>query len=487
MISTSSSGFVTRGGMGDAEHSDRGRESGGGGSRRHNTFEERKEAGQLPPDLDASSTTRTIHLQFIPTDMTEGQLARLLEEVNGCDGVNVQAVSEGGPRLFTRVRICGNQRREHAWTYGFVEFVDVATARAAQKKWDGYKITDDARFKVNMAKSPIVDRLQSDAVAEHVARDSYTMRDYRVPPRDCSFGSGPVANRTIRDHITQTCRDDSVGIFNKEEPGGDLSRRERMRQRAAEGPSSGGAHSANATGPAVQRAVPGTVPSNDRLATTLAAAVGEGNQFVITRTMSHFFTAIRQAEEALVIAKSMTTTVASILAGNDATFATRLLLTALYAQHGSLKEALEHACDALRLLPMPTAVAQHKEATGTGHSLALLNHLVAFGLLLEPIHSIAARAFYAAAQHRAAQDKVPQSPSSATLDAALEHPVHVWTASAGNKSASFLRATFPLLLTEGSFGGYFFTHYARAPTFADACVSVYAKQTAVGPMEGSPR
>lgn len=377
-----------------------------------NSFEERTALGNLPSDI--GNVEHTVHVMYLPVTMTETEFKDMISPFG----------------VYKRVRICGNPKKEQNWTYGFVEYETRAEAQKMIASRDGVRVSG-YRLRCSIAKAPIVDRLSIDA----------------TPTMPCTFAER-YPRRSLRDLIKASIQTDEGSGPEKVSAAG------RNRTAAA-------AHEPlNPTGMIPTMRLP---PGYQQRA---LAAVGDAVRFMYEDVQSYFF----NAKQHLMAAVAMGTAhnescdpsfvIASFLAGADPALSARLLLTQLCLVHGSIRDALQYATDALQSVPSLVTVTNYKlgldndptsekAAWPTGWSAQLLNTILVFGMLLEPVSAVAARAFYVLAHRRAALEKYP---NVVALDDVVQSPLCTFAESIGMvappaKATSLVKSFFPALHT----------------------------------------
>jgi hypothetical protein len=428
--------------------------------------------GSLPPDI--GSLDCTVYVQYLPVTMREIEFMNLI-------------IEHGDPR---RVRICGNPKKEHNWTYGFVEYGSPEEAGRFIANCDGIR-AGPFRMRCNIAKTPIVDRLAIDA----------------PPDGKCTFAQ-KFPNRTLRELILA-----SIAVT-EEQQVSHLTQGPSVEQRVAvatANPHAGiPAGAATVAGPhtgdpIAPRAVAGhgaasavsivqsplSIPTD--FVIPIIAAVKDAVNFFTDHNQSSFYSAKGAIAVVMEHAKRRNETIsparciATLLNGTDVVFLCRMLLTVLHVVHGSYEDALTYGLAALQSLPSSIDIVSYLnkldpelEAFNAprGFTPLVLNHLCCFGLALESVSALAARSFYQVAHHRAAMHGVSVSKTIETVLASdlvpLAYPV------SDPAQHSLLVALFPMFAVDGSFPGYVLDHVAKSASLATSCVSLFAYNTAIG-------
>lgn len=384
------------------------------------------------PESEADVLSRTVHVQYLPVTMTEGELSKL---INSC----------GQPR---RVRICGNPMKDHNWIFGFVEYETPDGAAALMVK-NGMRM-GTYKLRCTMAKTQVGDKLPSDATKklpcsfgkhhpDRTLRDallSYT--GYLAAVTRRSEGRGPVMmtgkvqtspNALQQQASGDIAREDSIGSA---QPSGSSFV-------VSQGPVAAPLSSPNSTALTL-------LPLPRDLSDALHAAMRCGAKYCkdsnpadYSETQGHL--------NAAYLYMNAHKDIAHLL---EAQLCAHCISAAVHCLKNANNDAIKAADDMLALLPTPDVP----------FSFVALNYTTALGLLLEHVSPLIARCFYIVAQRRAAAWKPPvKCPMS------LEQSVEEGTA--------LFNALFPLLLRHDvvMFSSLFFSSQilAKAPEDSATC------------------
>jgi hypothetical protein len=409
--------------------------------------------GSLPPDI--GSLDCTVYVQYLPVTMREVEFMDLI-------------CAHGEPK---RVRICGNPKKEHNWTYGFVEYGSPEEAARFIANCDGVR-AGPFRMRCNIAKTPIVDRLAIDA----------------PPDGKCTFAQ-KFPNRTLRELILASISvsedpPQAIGTPHAQTVFGTL---------AGTGPLSTPTAESSRTPLATVAGVQSPLSIPTDFAIPIIAAIKDAVNFAMDRNQSSFYSAKQSITVVLEHARRRNETVpparylATLLNGTDVVFLCRLLLTVLHVMHGSCDEALNHALSALQSLPTSIDIVNYinkldpeMEALGCprGFTPLLLNHLVAFGLVLEPASVLAARAFYQVAHHRGNLHGLVMNKALDNVVASDLVPMSYVVSPSPDgapQQTSLLRALFPMLASqENGFANFFTSYLAKTGNLSSSGVAVFA-------------